>query len=60
MRTIEVQNAWFRRLSGWLTFKFSLPKQDSEKTNHKEVELAFHNRAYALLLYKSYSKNHHK
>ncbi len=36
-----------QKVSGWVTFKFSLPKQDSDKTNHKELELAFHNRAYA-------------
>ena len=29
-----------QKVSGWVTFKFSLPRQDSEKTNHKELELA--------------------
>jgi len=36
-----------QKVSGWVTFKFSLPKQDSEKTNHKELELAFRYRTYA-------------
>jgi len=36
-----------QKVSGWATFKFSLPKQGSEKTNHKELELSFHNRTYA-------------
>jgi hypothetical protein len=34
-----------QKVSGWVTFKFSLPKQGSEKTNHKELELSFHNRS---------------
>ncbi len=45
------------------TFKFSLPSRILRKQTTKEIirwELAFHNCAYALLLYKSYSKNHHK
>jgi hypothetical protein len=38
MRTIKIKNCMVQKVSGWVAFKFSLPKQDSDKTNHKELE----------------------